>query len=75
MEILKIRLTIYGLGLSTYDLRVLPMTFGTVLPEIIRVEDVACSEGRCTLSLATTTVIDSVISNFTLLYTLLTAQK
>ena len=36
--------------------------------------DDACSEGRCTLSLATTTVIDSVISNYTLLYSLYLAH-
>ena len=41
------------------------------------ISDDTCSEGRFTLSLAITTVVDSVISNYTLLYvvsTLLTAQ-
>ena len=34
----------------------------------MKISDDACSEGRCTLSLATTTVIDSVVPNYTLLY-------
>jgi hypothetical protein len=38
MDMLKIRLTAYGLQLTTYDL--LPKTLSTVFPVIIRIEDI-----------------------------------
>jgi hypothetical protein len=38
--------------------------------DVRKISDDACSEGRCSLSLATTIVIDSVIPNYTLLYSL-----
>ena len=67
---------ICDLRLITHDLRVTGflMTFRTVFPEIsvLKISDDACSEGHCTLSLATITVIESVILNYTLL---LTAQR
>jgi len=71
MNILKIRL-------MTYDLRVKGFTHDLwdiflEISAVLKISDDACSEGRCT-SLATTSVIASVISNYTLLKSLYLAH-
>jgi hypothetical protein len=64
MDILKIKLTTYGLRLTAYDLRLTTYGFGNRIPkdnQYWRWSDDARSEGRCTLSLTATTCIYSVI--------------
>ena len=66
-DILKIWVTTYDLRLTGYGLYPWPYS---QRESVLKMSDDSCSEGRCTLSLATTTVIDSVIHNYTLFYSL-----